>query len=874
MTRPTRQYAALTLLLLWAAWYNTGNIGYLIHAIRYPSTIATAPFSIMNATRTIGSGPLRLDQILALNGRPFTAKRQYDAAVAYAHPGDTLTVVLSEPSGRAIEKTFVYTAEDAGSTANIALNLCLVVFVPVVCLVLGFGVAFIRPRDANAWLLLFVLVGFSGLVSQTQWYGDHPNLSLLWTAFCNSLWAVAMLLFAVHFPSRLELDRRLPWLKYIFLVPAIGTEVFLWSVLLLWVHNIDAALPFRGALMVLSPVNLVIQMLALSGFFAVLAIKSATSTAPDERRRLRILRFGSTVSFTPMFPIVLYSLIRGTDLFNGIPWPVQAIAFATMALFPVTLVYVIVVERAMDLSFVIRQSLQYAVARIGVRALRIGLIVVFVKLLENHARGWSASAVAQWLGIGFLGLVVFRQRAVTRVSTWVDRRFFREAYDTETVLTDLAVEAGSYVEIDPLLEKVAHRISDTLHVPDIVILVRDGNVYKTRYSTRLGQPMDIAAGSRLLTAPGEDKAPVQVYFDKPEPWLRSLDTEELQTLSFMRSELLLALRGRGSEQGQTIGIMSLGPKRSEIPYSKTDLKLLQAIAVQMGMALENSRLAQSLAHEAAHREVMNRELEIAREVQERLFPQKFPRISGVDCFGYCRPARGVGGDYYDCIELSTNSARPDRTPEPDSGAEAVVSAGRAVRALAEQRLGIAIGDVSGKGIPAALLMASLQASLRGQAMAGVQDLAELMANVNKLVYDASQSNRYATFFYGELNTANKQFAYVNGGHNAPVILRGDQAIRLEATGPVVGLLPGVGYTMETCQLQAGDIFVGYTDGISEAMNEQDEEWEEERFIAAAREFSHGSAKEMIEGIFRRADAFTGDAKQYDDMTLLVMKLTN
>jgi sigma-B regulation protein RsbU (phosphoserine phosphatase) len=159
-------------------------------------------------------------------------------------------------------------------------------------------------------------------------------------------------------------------------------------------------------------------------------------------------------------------------------------------------------------------------------------------------------------------------------------------------------------------------------------------------------------------------------------------------------------------------------------------------------------------------------------------------------------------------------------------------------------------------------------------MAGVQDLAELMANVNKLVYDASQSNRYATFFYGELNTANKQFAYVNGGHNAPVILRGDQAIRLEATGPVVGLLPGVGYTMETCQLQAGDIFVGYTDGISEAMNEQDEEWEEERFIAAAREFSHGSAKEMIEGIFRRADAFTGDAKQYDDMTLLVMKLTN
>jgi sigma-B regulation protein RsbU (phosphoserine phosphatase) len=260
------------------------------------------------------------------------------------------------------------------------------------------------------------------------------------------------------------------------------------------------------------------------------------------------------------------------------------------------------------------------------------------------------------------------------------------------------------------------------------------------------------------------------------------------------------------------------------------------------MALENSRLAMSLANETAHREVMNRELEIAREVQERLFPQKVPKIAGVDCWGYCRPARGVGGDYYDFIELP------------------------------EGRLGIAIGDVSGKGIAAALLMASLQASLRGQAMAEIQDLAELMRNVNKLVYDASQSNRYATFFYGEFDPATRHFAYVNAGHNAPIVLRGGVALRLEASGPVVGLLPGVGYTMDGCQLEPGDIFIGYTDGISEAMNEQDEEWEEERFISAARACARAGAKEMIEGIFRCADAFTGNAKQYDDMTLLVMKL--
>ncbi len=844
MARAWKQYIVLAVLCLCATSYEAGNVAYVIHAIRSPGEVPAAPFSIRNVTRIIGSGPLFGDEILSINGRPFTAKGQYDEAVARAHPGDTLTLVMGEPSGRAVEKSVVIGSQSAGTTSgNIAVALCLDVLVPIVCLGLGFAVAFIRPRDRNSWLLLLVLIGFSGLLSGTEWQSPFPGLQLIWSALCNIWWAGSMVLFSIYFPSRFELDRRFPWIKYLYLVPAVALQFFLWSVLWIWVHDIGGAQPLRALYVALAPWNLIAQSVGISIFFMVMGSRAGTEKQPDERRRLRILRTGATLSLAPMFLLVLYALARGHDLLFGVPWPIQATAFIMMALFPLTLAYVIVVERAMDLSFVIRQSVQYAVARFGVRALRLFLIVTFVNLIQNHAKGFSAASVAQWSGTIFIGLVVFRQRAITHFSTWVDRRFFREAYDTETVLTELAVEAGSYVEIDPLLEKVAKRISDTLHVPDIVILVREGSVYRTKYSTRLGEPMDISADSRLLTAPGEMSAPVPVYFDNPQPWIRSLDAEELQTLSFMRSELLLALRGRGSEEGKIIGIMSLGPKRSEVPYSNTDMKLLQAIAVQMGMALENSRLAVSLADAAAHREVMNRELEIAREVQERLFPQKFPKLVGVDCWGYCRPARGVGGDYYDFLEL------------PDG------------------RLGIAIGDVSGKGIPAALLMASLQASLRSQAMAGLHDLAALMSNVNKLVYDTSQSNRYATFFYGEFDPATHRLAYVNGGHNAPVILRGPDVVRLEATGPVVGLLPGVSFTMESCQLQAGDIFIGYTDGISEAMNEQDEEWEEERFIASARRSEDGGSKAMIEGIFRDADAFTGSAKQYDDMTLSVMKLT-
>lgn len=832
------QYTILALLLLFAGVYETGFLKDLVRRMLHGPDVPSAPFALQMATRTIGSGPLRGDQILALNGRPFSASRQLSEAIAQSHPGDKLRLVLSQPSGSALETDVEIgseTVSDYPGAANFAIVFCLYILVPLVCLGLGFGVAFIRPRDTNAWFLLLLLMGFSGLTGSPDWHRSLPDVSLLWQTFCSATWALWMMLFAIHFPTRLELDRRHPRLKYLIIVPSLAGEALFWGIVWIWTRDINAAARWRGLFMWLYFARIALQMLGVGVFFAAFGYKWGTERAPDERRRLLILRAGASISLFPTFAIVVYSLIRDRDIFAGIPWEIEVTALCMLALFPLTMAYVIVVERAMDLRVAVRQSVKYTLARGGLRFIRALLIasavIIFTKDIGNR---WRPALVA----CAVAGLVVIRKKNMDRASVWVDRKFFREAYNAELVLSELALEVGQYVEIEPLLETVARRITNTLHVEDIVIMVREGERFRTRYSTRGGEPMDIAINSHLLTLPGGQAAPLQVYLDKPQPWMRTLDTTELQTLAFMRSEVLLTLQG----QNEIIGVMSLGAKKSGEPYSKTDLRLLQTIAVQMGMALHNSRLASSLAAETAHREVMNRELEIAREVQERLFPQKFPKIEGVDCFGFCRPARGVGGDYFDFIELTGG------------------------------RIGIAIGDVSGKGVAAALLMASLQACLRGQTLAGVSDLGELMKNVNKLVYESSQSNRYATFFYGEFDPAARRFTYVNAGHNAPVILRGDEVIRLEASGPVVGLLPGVGYTMDAFEMQPGDLFIGYTDGISEAQNEREEEWEEERFLAAARAAASHSARQVVEAIFREADAFTGNAKQYDDMTLLTVKI--
>jgi sigma-B regulation protein RsbU (phosphoserine phosphatase) len=297
---------------------------------------------------------------------------------------------------------------------------------------------------------------------------------------------------------------------------------------------------------------------------------------------------------------------------------------------------------------------------------------------------------------------------------------------------------------------------------------------------------------------------------------------------------------------QMLGIISLSLKQSEEAFSTTDIRLLDSVAAQTGLALENGRLTQVIATEIAEREKHKREIEIAHEVQERLFPQEYPPVEGIDYAGACRPALGVGGDYYDFILFS------------------------------KSELGIAIGDVSGKGIPAALLMATLRAFLRGQTLEHKKDLTALMANLNRLVYESSESNRYATFFYGEFDAASRTMNYVNAGHNPPMVFRerngAPEVIRLDTGGPVIGLMEDCDYSQGRTELAPGDVFVAYTDGISEAMDAADQEWGEQRLQNAALANRGVAARVLIERLMKSADEFVAGAPQHDDMTISVVRL--
>lgn len=241
-----------------------------------------------------------------------------------------------------------------------------------------------------------------------------------------------------------------------------------------------------------------------------------------------------------------------------------------------------------------------------------------------------------------------------------------------------------------------------------------------------------------------------------------------------------------------------------------------------------------------------KDLERAKDVQRALFPQNNISIPRLQCQTFYKPAHGVGGDYYDLFPL------------PDDG------------------WGIAIGDVSGKGIGAALIMASLQASLRAQALHAHADLASLIADVDKLVYASSPVQLYASLFYAEFQPATRVLEYVNAGHNPPIVLRWKEnrceVFQLKAGGMPVGLLEETRFEPGTFRFEPGDVFVAYTDGITESENAASEMWGQHRLENLLRHCRSKTSEEIIQRILDEVYAFAAGQPQRDDMTVVVMRV--
>jgi sigma-B regulation protein RsbU (phosphoserine phosphatase) len=851
-----RRRILLAVVLLVAASYQVRYSWDTLRLAFAPQTVPQRPFAVgvSGTLRDLQpaaeeAGLRRGDVLASVDGREFRGRSTFPRALAGKPIGSFLDVVVRR-QGTEVRARVPVVAEShqLGARAQPVILVLVGVLTPILCFSLGAFVAFMRPLDARAWLLLLLMLSFARLViadavDPAGWETvAFRGLALAYNGLMRLTWPLALFLFGVAFPERLEWDRRRPWIKWAVVAPMVFFAVTLALQEAIGADHAHLADVLSPPLVAMAPMVPYYFFGVIGAFFAMIGSKRWKATSPDAHRRLSLLIWGSGVSLTPVGLLALYTLLTGARM-QDVPLPLVVSTFVLLSLFPLTLAYVIVVHRALDVRVVVRQGLQYALASKGIVILQV--LVTFGVIL------WGVSMAAdpganRPRRIMFMALAVtavfLLQGASERIRAFVDRRFFREAYDAEQLLTHLGDDVRTIVDPQDLLATVTRRVADTLHVNGVAALVHQGG----RYVAACGAGLDpLPEASLAGFSPVAERLrltgkPLRLDWSEAGSWAaRHVPPAEAEALQALRCEVLLPM----SSRDKLLGMLSLGPRLSEQPWAPGELRLLQTVAAQAAVALENAQLTAAMASEVARRERMNREIEIAREVQEGLFPQHLPRIPLLELAGMCRPALGVGGDYYDFLELPG------------------------------QKLGLAVGDVSGKGIPASLLMSALRAGLRTQTSFGAADVATLMERLNQLIYESSPPNRYITFFYGQYDPATRQLVYVNAGHLPPMLFRAglEKPLRLEAGGPVIGLLPVAPYTAGSVELRAGDLLVAYSDGVSEAMNVDDEEYGEERLAYAVRAVIEEAAAPVVARVLESVDAFVGAARQHDDITLVALR---
>ncbi len=538
------------------------------------------------------------DAVVDVNNRPFTGSNVLIEELRRSSPGQPMSLLVLRPDGTEATVTFTL-APDRPSVPPVWAWIiqCSFLFLPCFCMLLGLYTVFARPRSFHAWLILGVLAYLPAIfIPQTQFHGPLTPVALIWNVVAQTAMPICLMLFGIYFPERSILDVRAPWIKWVLIIPilALAPADFITSFGHTYNFNLDAFLdPWT---MKINMVENVFSIFAIFYFFATIGAKMGTA-AGDARRRLKILYYGAAVGLTPFFILLLISLVRSKDVGQDIPRWIILPSFFFLLLFPLSLAYVVIVHRAVDIRLLIRQGTKYALARQSINIVRFLLAIWLALSLKDffqhpgHQRTVDVIRIFGILGIFF----AFRFRLSGRLQQSIDQRFFREAYSTEQLLSELSDEVRKFTEVAPLINTITKRLGDTLHIDRIAVFLRTGDTFRLQLATgapllpNTAQIFSLPSASKTIQTLSRAKTPANVYRDDPSSWLVDATDAERTAFADLSTELLVPLPGRN----RLAGVIALGPKRSEEPYTKTDRQLLQTIASQTGLALENAELLES-----------------------------------------------------------------------------------------------------------------------------------------------------------------------------------------------------------------------------------------------------------------------------------------
>jgi phosphoserine phosphatase RsbU/P len=708
----------------------------------------------------------------------------------------------------------------------------------------------LKVEDRNAWLLAVFFASFIAIP-------DHPpglfprefrGFIMTYHVVLASLSGAALYAFLAVFPARSPLDRRAPWLKWIFVASGlISMAIGLWTLAVANTYDTFwLPLEYGGPSWITHPLHLLGMFLGLAAeTLAVVSLVLNTFRAvnPEAQRKARVIVWGLACGLLPIMMLGMVISLKGGRVEKISFWPY---AFCVLALFllPLSFAYAVVKHRVMEIPLLLRRSARYVLVQRGffvlmflVAALAIGL---FTQVFSRFARTETNLGMALSAVFGIV-LVWTSAPLVKRGTVRIDRAFFRSAYDSRVILNDLAEKTRTVSDRRQLANLLELHVNQALHPKTLACYLESGDGRLAAVSGTVPATAEtLAAGAPLFVELAHRGKPWEVLPSS------SAGAGELAALSPLAPECLVPILER---ENHLIGLLVLGPRLSEEPYSSEDKHLLGSVASHVGIALENIRLAEKMAERMEADRRTAQEMEIARQVQARLFPQKLPAMKTLEYTGACIQARKVGGDYYDFLEL-----RPGR-------------------------LALVLADIAGKGVSGALLMANLQANLRSQYAIAVDDLPRLLASVNRLFYESTDDASYATLFFADYDDSSRKLRYANCGHLPPLLLRAgasspDQIPKVEwlhSTCTVLGLFEAWHCEIAEVELAPGETLVIYTDGVTEAANADGEEFGEQHLLNTLACNSQLPVAHLLKKIVGAVQEFSSGAEQQDDITLVIAR---
>jgi len=532
---------------------------------------------------------------------------------------------------------------------------------------------------------------------------------------------------------------------------------------------------------------------------------------PGDRRRIGVVAAGGSLAFGP---ITTWALLAAA----GVTLPIAPeIPALSMIFFPLAVGYAVIRHGLFEIDVLVRRSLLYFTLTV----VFLGLYFLFVTLLQRLFQIVLGETTDLSVIISTLLIAALFMPLRNQLQTFIDRTFYRERYDYQRSLLRFAESTRTIIDLAELLRQLVAQVRETMHVAHgAVFLVNDAQTLT------------------LAEAQGVDLPPTTTVSPSPDlvtGLLRGypLDAPPGGAFAAWPARLLVPL----VHQHKLEGILGLGPKLSGAPYSDEDRGLLTTLADQVAAAITIAQLVQ----ETEDKRRMEQELAIARDIQQSFFPQQVPMMPGLEIAALCRPARETGGDFYDFIPLG------------------------------EHRLGVIIGDVSGKSIPAALIMAVSLGVLRVE-IDDHERPGPVLRKANAMLCRDMPPGHFVSLLYVALDPHGQRLVLGNAGHLWPVLLRGDTAeyVRPPAALPL-GLVAHVAYEESSYALRPGDRLLLYTDGVVEAMNDRMELFGFERLLDTCQRVAQNHDPHvLLDAVLAAVNQFAGGVEQADDLTLIAL----